>query len=139
MIASPEPDKSCAPEAANAEPSAEYVERLKKDLTRMREMLDRLPDEPIDRRNQIDGLYALIHNVRGPAQRAGHEIATRICTLACGILQRHREPDDHILRAVRAHIEALGIIVAHDLPDDGDSLSQQMVTQLESLAAAARG
>jgi hypothetical protein len=139
MVSSPEPDNFCAPGAANAELPKEYVERLKKDIIRMRETLDRLPDAPIDRRAQLDCLYALIQNVRGPARSAGHEIVTRICALACGILQRHREPDDSILRAVKAHIEVLDIIVAHDLPDDGGSLSQQMVTQLESLAAAARG
>jgi hypothetical protein len=139
MVASPDLEPLATPAIPRAELPGDYVERLRSDLARMRETLDRLLNTPIDRAPQIDRLYALLHNIRGPAQSANHEIVTRICTLACGILQRHREPDDSILRAVKAHVEALDIIVAHDLPKDGGALSQQMVTQLESLAAAARG
>ncbi len=141
MVAAPHRESSSAPETVEAVLPEAYAERLRNDLVQMRETLDRLLEGPVDRGAQIDCLYALMHNIRGPARRAGHDIVTRICALACGILQRHRAPDDRILRAVKAHIAALDIIVAHDLSDagDGGALGQQMVTQLEGLAAAARG
>lgn len=119
--------------------SPEYVERLRNDLVRLQKMLDRPLESPAKRASTIDGVYALLHNARGQAQDVGHELVTRICSLACGILQRNKAPDDNILRAVKAHIQALDIIVAHDLPRDGGALGQQMVTHLEDLAAVARG
>jgi hypothetical protein len=141
MVASQQLEPSGVAETAEAGLPEAYAERLRNDIAQMRETIDRLLAEPVDRGVRIDCLYALLHNIRGPAQRAGHDIVTRICALACGILQRHRAPDERILRAVKAHIAALDIIVAHDLSNggDGDTLGQQMVSQLEGLAAAARG
>lgn len=119
--------------------SPEYVERLRNDLARLQKMLNRPFESPADRASTVDGVYALLHNARGQAQDVGHDLVIRICSLACGILQRNKAPDDNILRAVKAHIQALDIIVAHDLPRDGGPLGQQMVTRLEDLAAVARG
>lgn len=117
----------------------EYVERLRNDLAQVQTMLNRPLETPIDRVSTIDSIYALLHNTRGQAQDVGHDLVTQICSLACGILQRNKAPDDTILRAVKAHIQALEIIVSHDLPRDGGALGQQMMTRLEDLAAVARG
>lgn len=118
---------------------SEYVERLRNDLSRLQKMLERPLENPADRTSTVDGVYALLHNARGQAQDVGHELVTRICSLACGILQRNKAPDDNVLRAVKAHVQALDIIISHDLPRDGGALGQQMVTRLEDLAAVARG
>lgn len=118
---------------------SEYVERLRSNLSRLQTMLNRPLEKPADSTAVIDSVYALLHNTRGQAQDVGHDLVTRICSLACGILQRNKTPDGNVLRAVKAHIQALDIIFAHDLPRDGGALGQQLVTRLEDLAAVARG
>jgi hypothetical protein len=64
-------------------------------------------------------------------------LVSNICSLACGILQRTRSPDDGTWRAVKAHVDALTIIVEYDVSGDGGSLGQRMVEELRGLAKAA--
>jgi len=61
-------------------------------------------------------------------------LVSNTCSLACGILQRTRVPDEGTWRAVKAHIDVLSIIVEHDVSGDGGALGQRMVEELRGLA-----
>jgi hypothetical protein len=128
-----------AAEQAIRNQASGYLERLQGDLKTLQAMIGSILASPSPRLVEIDHVYALLHNTKGQAQSFGYGLVTQICALACGILQRNRHPDENILRAVKAHIDALDIVVSHNLAGDGGALGQQMVSTLEGLAVAAGG
>lgn len=84
----------------------------------------------------VDRIYALLHNSKVQGEALETNLVTSICSLACGILQRTRTPDDSAWRAVKAHVDALTIIADYDVSGDGGALGQRMVAELEDLAKA---
>ncbi len=47
------------------------------------------------------------------------------------------QPDEGTWRAVKAHIDALTIVINYNFPGDGGALGQRMVEELRGLAKAA--
>jgi hypothetical protein len=84
----------------------------------------------------VDRIYALLHNTKVQGETAQSSLVSNICSLACGILQRSRAPDSGTLRVVKAHVDALAIVVEHQVSGDGGELGQRMVEQLRGLGQA---
>lgn len=113
-----------------------YTSRLRTDLASLQTAIDAALGTVKVEQKTVDRIYALLHNTKAQGEVASSSLVTNICALACGILQRTKEPDDGTLRVVKAHVDALAIVVEHDVTGDGGSLGQRMVEQLRGLAQA---
>jgi hypothetical protein len=113
-----------------------YTARLRADLASLRKTVDAALDAPRVEQATVDRIYALLHNTMAQGEVASSSLVSSICSLACGILRRTKSPDDGTLRVVKAHIDALAIVVEHDVAGDGGRLGQRMVEQLRGLAQA---
>ena len=116
--------------------SETYTERLRGDLESLRETIENAMNaEHVDQKT-VDRIYALLHNTKVQGEGAHSSLVSSICSLACGILLRTKAPDAGTLRVVKAHIDALSIIVDHEVSGDGGELGQRMVEQLRGLGQA---
>ena len=84
----------------------------------------------------LDRVYALLYNTKVQGENASSSLVSSICSMACGILQRTRSADEGTLRVIKAHVDALAIIVEHDVAGDGGPLGQRMVAELRGLGQA---
>ena len=80
---------------------------LRKDLQSLQTAIDQIVVAPIIGPASIDRFYALLHNSKVQGEELNFSLVSDICSLACGILQRTRHPDEGPWRAVKAHIDAL--------------------------------
>lgn len=112
-------------------------DQLRSDLLSLRKAVDSAVAAPTVEQAMIDRVYALLHNSKVQGEEHNFSLVSNICSFACGILQRTRSPDDGTWRAVKAHVDALSIIVEHDVSGDGGPLGQRMVEELRGLAKAA--
>lgn len=122
-------------EAAIAAEAENYFNRLRSDIVALQSAIAEVLAETDGKQMAADRVYALLHNTKGQARGFGYGLVTQICGLACTILQQHRSPDQNVFRAVHAHIQALSIVIEHNLGGDGGELGQKMVGRLEALAA----
>jgi hypothetical protein len=113
-----------------------YTTRLRADLASLQRTIAVALDAAQVEQSTVDRIYALLHNTKAQGEDASSSLVSNICSLACGILRRARTPDDGTLRVVKAHIDALAIVVEHDVAGDGGPLGQRMVEQLRGLAQA---
>ncbi len=113
-----------------------YSQRLRADLASLRKTIDVALDAAQVEQATVDRIYALMHNTKAQGEDASSSLVSSICSLACGILRRTKNPDDGTLRVVKAHIDALTIIIEHDVAGDGGPLGQRMVEELRGLAQA---
>lgn len=113
-----------------------FTERLQSDLKSLQSMINSAIASGLADQNVIDRIYALLHNTKVQGETARFPLVSNICGLACGILQRTKTPDDATWRAVKAHVDALAIIVQHNVEGDGGELGQRMVDELRELGQA---
>ena len=113
-----------------------YTDRLRTDLASLQKTISTAMESVQVEQAAVDRIYALLHNTRAQGENASSSLVSNICALACGILRRNKVPDSGTLRVVKAHIDALAIVVEHDVSGDGGPLGQRMVEQLRGLAQA---
>lgn len=117
----------------------DYPDRLRNDLKRLQSSINSaVASGPVDQA-AIDRIYALLHNTKAQGEAFQSALVSSICALACGILQRTRSPDQGTWRVVKAHVDALAIVIEHDVVGDGGALGHRMVEELKGLARAAGG
>ena len=114
----------------------DYIYRLRSDIKSLQTAIDIAVDAAPADQGAIDKIYALLHNTKTQGEVFQSGLVTSICALACGILQRSRSPNDGTWRAIKAHVDALAIVVEHDLAGDGGPLGQRLVDELKGLAKA---
>lgn len=112
---------------------------LRKDLQSLKSAIDLIVESPSVEQAAIDRIYGLLHNSKVKGEALHFNLVSNICSLACGILQRTRAPEEGTWRAVKAHVDALNIVVDYNLSGDGGALGQKMVEELRGLAKAVGG
>lgn len=112
---------------------------LRKDLHSLQTAIDSVVNAPTVEQASVDRIYALLHNSKVQGEELNFTLVSNICSLACGILRRTRTPDETTWRAVKAHIDALAIVLEYNVSGDGGDLGQRMVEELRGLAKAAGG
>lgn len=116
-----------------------YADRLRADLRKLQATIDAAVDSAPASPAAIDRIYALLYNTRVQGEAVGAPLVTSISALACGILKRTRSPDQRTCRVVKAHVDALAIIIEHGVAGDGGALGERMVEELRGLARAVGG
>jgi hypothetical protein len=116
--------------------SETYTQRLRGDLASLRGTIESAINADQVEQKTVDRIYALLHNTKAQGESAHSSLVSSICSLACGILQRTKAPDAGTLRVVKAHVDALAIVVEHQVSGDGGELGQRIVEQLRGLGQA---
>lgn len=114
----------------------DITDRLRVDLRKLQVAVNAAAASATVAPAVVDRLYALLYNTRVQGETSGSGLITSISALACGILKRTRSPDQGTCRVVKAHVDALAIVIEHDVAGDGGSLGQRMVEELKGLARA---
>jgi len=109
---------------------------LRNDLRSLQTAIDSVVGAPTVEQALIDRIYGLLHNSKVRGEELNFNLVSNICSLACGILQRTRTPDESTWRAVKAHVDAITIVVEYNVSGDGGPLGQRMVEELRGLAKA---
>ncbi len=122
--------------AAIESQAIDYLDRLRGDLTEVKAAIDIALGSDGRRDAAVDRLFALIHNMKGQGTTFGYPLVSQIGALTCSILQRSQPADEARLRIVKAHIDALGIVIEHNLAGNGGALGAKLVDRLEGLSAA---
>ncbi|MBT5459162.1 MAG: hypothetical protein HOK82_21395 [Rhodospirillaceae bacterium] len=113
-----------------------YPERLHSDLKEIQAAINSAIASGPAQQHSIDRIYALLHNTKVQGETGQFPLVSNICALACGILQRTKNPEEATWRAVKAHIDALAIIAEHNVEGDGGDLGRRMVEELRELGQA---
>jgi len=123
--------------AAIDEQAIDFIGRVRSDIEEVRCALDIASGNDGRREAAIDRVFALVHNMKGQGTTFGYPLVSQIGALVCSMLQRGQPVDDARLRVVKAHIDALDLVIEHNLVGTGGPLGTKLVDRLEKLAASA--
>lgn len=125
-----------AADAAIDSQAIDYLSRVRGDLAEVKSVIEIALAGDEQRAAAVDRLFGFVHNMKGQGTTFGYPLVSQIGALTCSILQRNPEPDESVLRVVKAHIDALSIVIEHNLAGNGGSLGVKLVERLEGLTAA---
>ena len=114
-----------------------YRAQLVQDIETLRACLHALEGEQTDAEAPLQELFVTSHNVKGQAGTFGYDLITSISELLCEFLRAKPALSDEVELIVRAHVDALSLLVDHDVEGNGGELGTEVVEKLKRLQEAA--
>jgi hypothetical protein len=124
-------------ELAVAEFASSYTEWIKRDLEVMRRAFEAMHTGATPARPYLVCLYDVAHNVKGHGTSLGYPLMTSIGELLCRFLRRREVVGKAGLAAVKAHLDAMDLVVRCRLQGDGGAQGEQLVAGLEAIVQKA--
>jgi hypothetical protein len=114
---------------------ANYTEWARIDVDNTQVLLDAAKKGPEGRREQLDHLYAAMHNIKGQGTSFGYPLVTRIGQSLCRLVAPGRALDEAGLAVAQAHLDALKLVLAQKIAGKGGEVGDKLAARLESLTA----
>jgi hypothetical protein len=113
---------------------ANYTEWARIDVDHTQALLDAAKKAP-EGREQLDLLYAAMHNIKGQGTSFGYPLVTRIGQSLCRLLAPGRTVDEAGLKVAQAHLDALKLVLAQRIAGKGGEVGDKLAAKLESMTA----
>ena len=114
---------------------ANYTEWARIDVNNTQALLDAAKKGPEGRREQLDLLYAAMHNIKGQGSSFGYPLVTRLGQSLCRLIAPGRALDDAGLKIAQAHLDALKLVLDQKIAGKGGAVGEQLAARLEGLTA----
>lgn len=109
-----------------------YKDQLRQDIDQMFAVWGKLEDGA-DRRQVMDEIYAIAHNVKGQGGSFGYDFVTALGSSLCRFLRAAPICSDEDLNIVHAHMEALALAVSEDMSGDGGAKGRKILHDLSAM------
>lgn len=109
-----------------------YKDQFRKDVDQMFSVWAKL-DDGADRRQVMDEIYAIAHNVKGQGGSFGYDFVTALGSSLCRFLRATSTSSDDDLKIVHAHLDALARAVADDMSGDGGTRGRKILQDLSEM------
>ena len=105
----------------------EYIEKGQR-------CLDEAMGDPAKARIHLDGLYAIMHNVKGQGASFGYPLVTRIAQSLCKLVGAKHDAGEPMMRIAQAHVDALKLVLDQKIEGPGGETGEKLAGRLEDLA-----
>ena len=106
-----------------------YKDQFRSDVDQMFATWRKL-DAGADRRQVMDEIYGIAHNVKGQGGSFGYEFVTSVGMSLCRLLRSDARWTDDDLKIVHAHLNALELAARDDMTGDGGEAGQKILHDL---------
>ena len=122
-----------AAEQAVAEHAKYYIAHASEDFAGLSELLEKAMAAGDARPELLKGVFGVVHNMKGQGGSFGYDLVTRIGASLCDFLRRVGDADDDAMRVIKAHVDALGIVITHRITGDGGEMGRKLIGRLAGL------
>ena len=114
---------------------ANYTEWARIDVNNTQTLLDAAKKGADRQREQLDLLYAAMHNIKGQGSSFGYPLVTRIGQSLCRLIAPGRALDEAGLKIAQAHLDALKLVLDQKIAGKGGEVGDKLAARLEGLTA----
>ena len=114
---------------------ANYTQWARIDVDNTQALLEAAKKAPEGRREQLDLLYAAMHNIKGQGTSFGYPLVTRLGQSLCRLIAPGRAIDDAGLKIAQAHLDALKLVLDQKIAGKGGEVGDKLAARLEGLTA----
>jgi hypothetical protein len=111
-----------------------YTVWAREDVEKGQQHLNEATADPARARIHLDGLYAVMHNVKGQGSSFGYPLVTRISQSLCKLVGSKHDAGEPMMRIAQAHLDALKLVLEQKIEGSGGETGEKLAGKLESLA-----
>lgn len=110
-----------------------YTVWAREDVEKGQRHLDDASGDPARARVHLDGLYAVMHNVKGQGSSFGYPLVTRVAQSLCKLLGAKHDAGEPMMRVAQAHLDALKLVLEQKIEGSGGETGEKLAGKLEAL------
>lgn len=122
-----------------AEHHTDYRDVANSDLMELRTLVDRIKAAPEESTAQLKGLFRIAHDMKGQASTFGYPVITSVADSLCRFVEKIEETGrpvtdnvQIVTEIVGLHLDALRLLLQHDVKGPGVQLELQLMTGLKA-------
>ena len=108
----------------------DYIDWVTEDFGRLEVAFDHLKSGAPDDADNIDAMFSVVHDMKGQGGSFGYPLMSQISDLLCGILENADGFSSREFKAMRVYIDAMRVVISHQLKDDGGAEGKQLLMGL---------
>ncbi len=114
-----------------------YLVWVKDDIANLQAACDDLAAaEPgSDPKPHLERLFSIAHDMKGQGGSFGYPLITRVGNTLCRLVENLETPSDRDIEAIRLHVDAMRLIIANRMTDDGGPEGHRLIRGLELVLA----
>jgi len=130
------PEALEAAERAVAEMKPEFETWSGEDLVEMQALFASACSDEAGRSEHLAELFRRAHNLKGDGGTFEYPLITRIAGSLSGFLEELERPDARDLEVIKAHLDALAVVIGQKISGDGGEMGKVLVEQLQAAVQA---
>jgi hypothetical protein len=112
-----------------------YLEWVRRDLVALRLAFENLKTGTGNAREKLDDIFRIVHDMRGQGGSFGYKLITVIGNQLCHLIGGLDDADPPEIEAIGLHIEAMHLVIARNIRDDGGPEAERMLKGLKKVGA----
>ncbi len=120
-------------EQAIAGMADQYLDWVQEDLKRIDAAFTILASATGDRKEEVDGVFQVAHDMKGQGGSFGYELITAIGNQLCRLIEKVEKVGDAEVSAIRVHIDAMKLVIAQKMKGNGGKAGDQILIGLEKI------
>lgn len=110
-----------------------YVDWVQDDLRRLQALYQQTVGDPAERKERIDAMFRIAHDIKGQGGSFGYDLMTRIGNQLCRLMEGRDDLAPAEFEVVRLHIDAMRLIIGERMQGDGGRVGENLVRGLEAV------
>ncbi len=121
-------------EEAIAGMADQYLDWVQDDLKRIDAAFKILAAATGERKEEIDGVFQVAHDMKGQGGSFGYDLVTAIGNQLCRLIEKLDTYGDPEVNAIRVHIDDMKLVIGQKMKGDGGKAGDQILLGLEKVA-----
>ncbi|MFQ5764483.1 MAG: Hpt domain-containing protein [Rhodospirillales bacterium] len=110
-----------------------YLSWVADDLKKMDEAFAKLQAATGDRKEEVDAIFQVSHDIKGQGGSFGYDLMTAIGNELCRLIEKVDKVGPGEIEAIKLHIDSLKLVIAHDIKGQGGKEGEKMLAGLQQV------
>ena len=113
--------------------TSSYLNWVAEDLIKIEEAYGVLKAAEGDRKNEMNGVFQIAHDIKGQGGSFGYDLMTAIGNELCRFNEKTDKSGPGEIEAIKLHIDALKLVNAEEMEGNGGKAGEQMLSGLQKM------
>ncbi len=113
--------------------TSSYLNWVAEDLIKIEEAYGVLKAAEGDRKNEMNGVFQIAHDIKGQGGSFGYDLMTAIGNELCRFIEKTDKSGPGEIEAIKLHIDALKLVIAEEMKGNGGKAGEQMLSGLQKI------
>ena len=110
-----------------------YLNWVAEDLRKMDEAYAKLVATTGDRKEEINGVFQVSHDIKGQGGSFGYDLMTALGNELCRLIEKIDKAGPGEIEAIKLHIDSMKLVIGEDMKGTGGKTGEKMLAGLQQV------